>query len=133
MAFTKDQIVEYVYDSKPVINFYRFAMGIGFWPDFPDYQIESLAWYLDAAEVRDIKKIDELLVEHEETLKKYIAHIYANRKNPWRVTPGFLCALAIIIKFPKSFTVETLVQNDWDEDLASVIITAANKFNSSLS
>lgn len=132
MTFTKDQIVEYVYNSKPAINFYHFAMGIGFWPDFPDNQIEDLAWFLNTAEVRDIKRIDQLLVQHEETLKKYIAHIYANRKNPWRVTPGFLCALAIIIKFPKSFTVDKLVQNNWDEDLASIIIAAANKFNSNL-
>ena len=132
MTLTKDQIVEYVYNSKPVINFYQFAMGIGFWPDFPDYKIESLAWYLDAAGLSDIKKIDELLIEHEDILKKYVAHIYANRRNPWRVTPGFLCALAIIVKFPMSFTVEKLVQNAWDEDLASIIITAANKFNSSL-
>ena len=132
MTLTKDQIVEYVYNSKPIISFYQFAMRIGFWPDFPDYKIENLAWYLDAAELSDIKKIDEILIEHEDILKKYVAHIYANRRNPWRVTPGFLCALAIILKFPKSFTVEKLVQNAWDEDLASIIITAANKFNSSL-
>lgn len=132
MTLTKDQIVEYVYNSKPVISFYQFAMAIGFWPDLPDYEIESLAWYLDAAKLSDIKKIDEILVEHGDVLKKYVAHIYANRRSPWRVTPGFLCALAIIVKFPKSFTVEKLVQNAWDEDIASIIITEANKFNSSL-
>jgi hypothetical protein len=129
MKITHDQVIEYVYNSTPALKFYQFAIGIGFWPDFPHYQIESLVWYLDAAEIDDIKKIDEILVEREEILKKYIAHIYANRKNNWRITPGFLCALAVIQNQPDSFTVKSLVENEWDEDIASMILTSANRFS----
>ncbi|WP_445619915.1 hypothetical protein ACUN8C_14725 [Kushneria sp. Sum13] len=132
MTFSKDQIVEYVYNSKPVMEFYGFAMATGFWPDFPDYQLEIIVWYLDAAEISDIEKIDEILVKHEGVLKEFVAHIYANRKTFWRVTPVFLCVLAIILRFPKPFTVEKLVQNGWDKDLATIVSTAANKFNERL-
>lgn len=131
MTLTRDQIIDYVYNSEPVIEFYHSAMEIGFWPDFPDdYQIESLAWYLDSAKVNDVKEIDELLIKYKETLNRYIAHIYENRKYPWRVTPGFLCGLALIVKFPESFTVDNLVENGWDKDMASIVIAAANRYGS---
>lgn len=132
MSFTKDQIVQYVYNSKPAINFYRSSMAIGFWPDFPDYKIEDLSWFLETLEISDINSIDELLTNNEETLKRYIAHIYADRKNPWRVTPGFLCELALIAKHPNSFTTEKLVEHGWDKDIASIIICAANKFSQNI-
>lgn len=128
MSFTKDQIVQYVYNSKPVISLYHSSMAIGFWPDFPDYKIENLSWLLEALKITDINSIDELLTNNAEILKRYIAHIYANRKNPWRVTPGFLCELALIAKHPNTFTTESLVEHGWGKDIASIIISAVNKF-----
>lgn len=132
MSFTKDQIIQYVYNSKPAIKFYHSSMAIGFWPDFPDYQIESLSWFLEILKISDINSIDELLTNNEEILKRYIAHIYANRKSPWRVTPGFLCELALIANHPKSFTIENLVEHGWNKDIASIIISAANKFSENI-
>ncbi|WP_417356117.1 hypothetical protein [Gallaecimonas pentaromativorans] len=132
MSFTKDQLVQYVYNSKPAMNLYQSAIAIGFWPDFPDYKIESLSWFLEAIEVSDISIIDDLLIKKEETLKRYIAHIYANRNNPWRVTPGFLCELALIAKHPNLFKLENLVEHGWDEDIASIVISAANKFSKNI-
>lgn len=132
MRFTKDQIIQYVFNSKPVISLYHSSMAIGFWPDFPDHQIESLSWFLEILEISDIKSIDELLINNEENLKRYIANIYANRKNSWRVTPGFLCELALIAKYPNSFTAENLVEHGWDNDIASIVISAANKFSQNI-
>ena len=129
MKFTRNQIIDYVYNSEPVISFYRSAMGIGFWPDIPDYQIEELAWYLDGAEVNEITTIDSLLSEHKESLSRYIAHIYANGKQPWRVTPGFLCALVLIVKFPGPFTEDHLVEKGWEKELASIVISSAKIFS----
>lgn len=132
MSRTKDPIVQHIYESKPVIALYHYAMTVGFWPDFPDHQLESIAKFLEIVEITDINKIDELLTKHENTLRRYIAHIYANRKNPWRVTPIFLCELALIAKFVNSFTVENLVENGWDEDISRIIILAAEKFSPEL-
>lgn len=132
MKFTKDQIVQYVYNSKPAIKLYHASMAIGFWPDFPENGIENLSWFLENLEISNINSVDELLTNNEDTLKRYIAHIYANRNNPWRVTPGFLCELALIAKHPKSFTIEKLVDHGWDKDIASIIISAADKFGENI-
>ncbi len=129
MSFTKDQIVQYLYNSKPAINLYDYSIAIGFLSDFPDHKIESLSWFLETLEIGDINSIDELLTNNEETLKRYIAHIDANKKYPWRVTPGFLCELALIAKHPNSFTIENLIEHGWEKDTASIIICAANKFS----
>ncbi|WP_312841351.1 hypothetical protein [Delftia tsuruhatensis] len=132
MSFTKDQIVQYVYNSKPAIKLYHSSMAIGFWPDFPDYKIEDFSWFLEILKITDINSIDELITNNEEALKRYISHIYANSNNPWRVTPGFLCELALIAKYPKSFTTENLVKHGWDKDIAFIVISAANKFSPSI-
>jgi len=132
MTFTKDQIVQYVYNSKPVINLYQSSMAIGFWPDFPDYDIENLSWFLEKTGISDLNFIDELLINNEMTLRRYIAHIYSNRKSPWRVNPRFLCELALIVKHPKSFTTENLVEHGWHLDIASIIVSAAANFSESV-
>lgn len=128
MNLTKDQIFEYINNSEAVISFYRFAMIIGFWPDFCDYEIEKLAWYLEDAKINDIKLLDTLLSENQDILNRYIAHIYANRKNPWRVTPGFLCVLALIMKFPKLFTEDSLVEKGWDRELANIVLSSTEHY-----
>lgn len=81
MSFTKDQIVQYVYNSKPVISLYRSSMAIGFWPDFPNYQIEKFSWFLENLKISELSYIDELLGNNKEALQRYISEIYANRKS----------------------------------------------------
>lgn len=129
MTFTRDQLIDYLYNSEPVISFYRSAMGIGFWPDFPDYKVEELEWYLENTKIEDIKIIDTILRKHKETLNRYIAYIYAKRINTWRVTPGFLCALVLIVKFPQLFTEDNLVEKGWDKSLAKIVLSSAKIFD----
>ena len=132
MKFTRDQIIYYVYNSELVVSLYRHAMSIGFWPDFPDHEIETLEWYLEEANIQDIKLIDSILSEHKEVLNKYIMHLYKNIKSPWRVTPGFLCALAIIFKFPNLFTTDWLVENGFNAEIAKIIHLSAKSYNQKL-
>jgi len=132
MTLTRKQIIDYLYNSEQVIELYRSAIVAGFWPDSPDYQVENLTWYLSVAELNDITKIDELLIDNKETLKRFIEHIYENRVNRWRVTPGFLCSLALIAKYADKFSESLLVENRWDKTSASIVIASANKFSSNL-
>lgn len=130
---TRDKIIDYIYNSEPVMGFYQSAMAVGFWPEFPCYQIEEITWYLDKARVSDIKKIDCLLLRHKENLVKYINNIYESRKSPWRVNPAYLCKLVIVFNFIELFKVEDLTSNGWGEDTASIVIRAANLFRSEFS
>lgn len=132
MKFTREQIINYIYNSEPAISFYRSAMSIGFWPDFPDYKVETLAWYLEEAKIQDINLIDSLLSEHKDVLNKYIENLYENRKNTWRITPGFLCALALIAKFPELFTTDWLVEKGFDAEIAKIIHLSAKPYSSKL-
>ena len=128
MPFNKEEIITYTFNSNHVISLYRSAIGVGFWPDFPDYQIESLSWFLDAAKLNELSEIDTLIKDNKEIITRYIAHIYAGSSKPWRVTPGFLCKLVLIAKYPDAFSVEKLIEHGWDIDIAESILLSANKF-----
>ncbi len=127
MKFTNDQIDQYIYNSNPVISLYRFAMKIGFLPDFPNKVINRPFWFLEKLKITDINSIDELIKNNSEILNIYIYNIYSNRKTDWRVTPIFLCELALIAMHPSEFTTENLVDHGWDKDIASIVIAAAKQ------
>ena len=125
-------VVKYIYNSNGIMELYRAAMGVGFWPDFPDHQIGDFYWYLEKAQIEKIEEIERTIVENKDVLSRYIAQIYAGRISPWRINPEFLCALVLIVKCPKNFTVGDLIENNWSEDIATVVVSAADKFSSSI-
>lgn len=126
MKFSRDELINHISKSEPAKLVYRTAMNTGFWPDFPDYQIENLGRSLEVAKISDITEIDELIIDNEKTIKEYIGQIYNKRKNYWRLSPGFLCELVLILKYPSIFTKEYLTENGWDREIAEIVVSAAN-------
>ena len=127
MTLTTNDIAEYISNSDSVKRLYRLALDQGFWPDFPDYRIGKLSGYLEAAKIEDITTIDNLVSENFPVIQKFVAEIFAHRKNgqPWRLNSVFLCELVLILKYPKIFGRDFLAQNDWDEEIAEIISKAA--------
>lgn len=131
MKLDREQLIEYVKTSKHIKDFYCYAMKIGFLDIRYDYEIENLASYIDIAEVKNTKEIDALLKNNKEVLKQFISDIYRHKKTTgWRVHPGFLCQLALILKFPNLFTQNYLTENGWGEDESIIILKSASKFYS---
>lgn len=129
MDLTREQVINYLNNSEPVRLFYRHATEIGFYSDFPDHEIENFILSIKHSSISDVETIDKILNDNKDVLRKYIAHIYANRKLHWRVTPGFLCELVLIVKFPNKFTKDVLIEKGWADDVASIIISSAEIFS----
>lgn len=121
----RKEILDYLFNSENVISFYRDAMNVGFWPDFPDREVEELIWYMDKAGISNFNEIDSLLSNNVSLLRVYISSIHSKRVTTWRVTPGFLCALALILKYVDSFSVANLTEIGWDERNALNVIENA--------
>ncbi|MFJ5239680.1 hypothetical protein ACIP86_23625 [Pseudomonas neuropathica] len=127
MGFTERQAIDHIYNSSSVVGLYHFAMRIGFWPDFPD-PADRLATFLAAAEVASIEEIDNILELHRDAMERFLADVYANRLSAWRVTPEFLCELALLLKYPHIFTEERLVEEmKWDIQIAKIVLTSAHR------
>lgn len=127
MGFTEKQLKEHIYNSSSVVGLYHFAMSIGFWPDSP-HPADRLATFLAAAEVDSIEEIDNILELHRDAMERFVANVYENRLSAWRVTPEFLCELALLLKYPHIFTEERLVEEmEWNSELAKVVLTAAHR------
>ncbi|MEE4463109.1 hypothetical protein V2S84_13555, partial [Azotobacter chroococcum] len=79
--------------------------------------------------IDDTKSVDAILIKNKELLKRLMANVYANRKTPWRVTPGFICKLALISNFPDLFTESRLIEKGFDKDIAKIILSSADMVN----
>lgn len=131
MKFSRDELIHHISRSESAKLVYRAAMNTGFWPDFPDYQIENFGRSLEAAKISEIKEIDNLIINNEKIIREYIAKIHSQRKNYWRLSPGFLCELVLILKYPSTFTKEYLTGNGWDEEIAEIVVSAATHHSES--
>lgn len=128
----KNPLTNYLYNSHEVMSFYQYAMRLGFWPDYPDEKNEELSRHMETAGVSDTRKIDQLLIDNKELLRNYLSHIYSKRKNTWRVTPEFLCALILIARSVDSFSTNLLMELGWEEEIASIVIDTARLFRGKL-
>ena len=131
MTFSNSDITDYISNSDPVKELYRLAMDNGFWPDFPDYKIEKLGRYMDAAKIENIKSIDSLISENFPILEKFIVEVFSHRKNGWhwRLNSVFLCELVLILEYPDIFHRDYLIENEWDKDIAEIVLKAVNRLS----
>lgn len=127
MCFSEEHVKAYIYNSSPVVGLYHYAMKIGFWPDFPQ-PVNRLATFMEAAEISSFEEIDNILESHRDTMERFVANVYKNRPSAWRVTPDFLCQLALLLRYPHIFTEKKLVEEmEWDSQLVKVVLTAAHR------
>lgn len=132
MMLNTEQIIDFTQQSEKVQNLYKFARQIGFYGDFEDYQAENLNWFIQISRLNNLEQINEIIGIHEELLKNYIKEIHENRIYRWRVNPAFICVLCLIAKYNTIYTVENLVEQKWEKDIASIVLNAAANFNKNL-
>lgn len=127
----ENPLTNHLYNSREVMSFYQYAMRLGFWPDYPDEKNDELSRHMETAGVSE-NEIDQLLIDNKELLRNYLSHIYSKRKNTWRVTPEFLCALILIVRSVDSFSTDLLMELGWEEEIASIVIDTARLFRGKL-
>ena len=128
MTFTIVDITEYISNSEPVKKLYRLAMDKGFWPDFPDYEIEKLSAYLEAAKIENIKNVDSFISSDFPIIQKFVTEIFTYRKNGWnwRLNSVFLCELVLILKYPQIFHRDYLIENGWNKEIVEIVLRAVH-------
>ena len=102
-------------------------MECGFRSDFPGYRIEKFSLYLEAAKISNINDVDKLISENFSLIKNFFTEIYSQRKNgsDWMLNSVFLCELILIFKFPEILNLDFLTKDDWDDDIAQIVLRAA--------
>jgi hypothetical protein len=127
MTFTEEQITNHIDRSTSVKKSYYLAVRSK--SQTGKIYEEEFSWLLDMVQITDLNYIDTILDQHKSVIKKYINYILDRGKNSdWRITKRFMCGLVLIAKFPAAFTVEKLVEKQWERDSSEIIVDAANKF-----
>jgi hypothetical protein len=133
MELSKEKIVDYLYNSNKLFYFYKHAMNIGFWPDFPRNEASELAHIMEIAGISELSIVDKLLEINQKVMVEYISHILGGGKYKWRATLGWLCGLVLIVRYSDSFSVEKLIELDWAEENAITVMAAARLFGPRIS
>jgi hypothetical protein len=122
MRFSLEEMAGFLNGSAQVGNLYNIAIKIGFSVDFPDYQIQNLAAYLEKAGINDLCEVGDIIRDEEQALVDFLAKVRATNPLTWRVSAAFVCELVLVRQFYPKFDFEFLIANGFDNDHANVIL-----------
>jgi len=120
---------EFLRTSEEVTRLHKQAVSAGFKYDFEDAadSISDLVSLCNHFRLKSISQLEDALRSSTDWSRQYLKSQIAPSKTEWYATDAFICKLILIKVFRTVVDVQHLLEQGWDEEIASRVLGVASK------